>query len=372
MENFNMSAQATSSNLQVLARIERLRQYLQSDPDNASLLRDLAREGLSAGQYEDVVRAIDRLRALGLADGNDEAANVYALVWLGRINEAVACGLKALESWPEEGAVRVELCRALLKARHFSDVLEHCRCEFDDPALMQMAGDFQLQALWHLGELNAAIELGAKLVESFPENPQLLALYSALLYDDDRMPEAVTIANKAYALSPKLAYSSLHVLASDRLAKQDINGAMRLLNEAQQVRTDDGRVLLIKGSAELMQGNLDQAVTDLQKAQVIFPGHPGTHLSLAWVYITRSQFDEAESTIQAAISASPAFAESHGTMAVVYALRGQAEEAKQCIRRASLLDKDCFSARYAQSLLDGLATKRTSELFKELMSSFKL
>jgi tetratricopeptide (TPR) repeat protein len=372
MESLKMSTQANSSNQQVSARIERLRQYLQDDPDNVPLLRDLAREALSTGQYEDVITAIDRLRDLGSADGNDEAACVYALVWLGRIDQAVACGLQARQSWPDEGAVRLELCRALLRAKRFTEVLEHCSGEFDDTALTQMAGDFHLQALWHLGELEMAVELGSKLVESFPENPQLLAHYSALLYDSERMPEALTMASRAYAISPKLAYSSLHVLASDRLTKQDIKGAMKLLNEAQQLRTDDGRVLLIKGSAELMQGNIDQAVADLEKAQIIFPGHPGTHLTLAWVHITRSQLDEAERIIHIAITASPAFAESHGTLAVVHAMRGQAEEARQCIRRATLLDKDCFAARYAQSLLDGKSASRTSELFKELVSSLKI
>jgi tetratricopeptide (TPR) repeat protein len=371
MENFNMSAQS-SSNQQGSSRIERLRQYLQADPGNASLLRDLAREGLSTGQYEEVVHAMAQLRDLGLAEPNDEAACVYALFRLGRIEQAVDCGLKARAAWPDDDAVRVELSRALLTARRFAEVLEHCAGAFDDPALTQMAGDFHLQALWHLGELNAAVDLGARLVESFPDNPRLLAQYSALLYDVERMPEAVVMANRAYALSPTQAYSSLHVLASDRLTKQDINGAMKLLNEAQQMRSDDGRVLLIKGSAELMQGNIDQAVSDLQKAQTIFPGHPGTHLTLAWVYITRAQLDEAEATVHAAIAASPAFAESHGTLAVVHAMRGQSDEAKQCIRRATLLNKDCFSARYAQSLLDGQTAGRTSDLFKELMRSVKL
>lgn len=354
------------------SRIERLWQYLAADPGNVSLLRDLAREGMSTGAFEEAIKALNMLRDINASDANDEAAIIHAMTKLGRFEEAAERGLHAREQWPDDDAVRVELSRALLNARRFDEALMHSEGEYEDPVLAQMAGEFRLQALWHRGDLTAASELAAHLVQQYPDNPRLLAQYSALLYDQERVTEAFDAARHAYAISPDHAYSALHVLASERLLQQDLPGALALLERAQKVRTDDGRIWLIKGSALLMMGQIDDAVVALKHALQIFPGHPGSHLTLAWVYITQRQLDEAEATIHTAIAASPAFAESHGTLAVVLALKGQQEEARQSIRRATLLNKAGFAARYAQSVLDGQPIGSVDKIYKDVMRNMKI
>ncbi|MGC4061438.1 MAG: tetratricopeptide repeat protein [Aquabacterium sp.] len=357
---------------QAPSRIDRLWQYLAADPANTSLLRDIAREGMGTGAHEQALKALAQLAELGMADANDAAATIHVLLKLGRVEQACEHALQAREKWPEDGPVRVETGRAMLNARRFDDVLTHCAGDFDDAALAQMAGEFKLQALWHLGETDAASELASHLVAQFPDNPRLVAQYSALLYDQERSAEAFEAARRAYTLSPQQAYSALHVLASERLLQRDLDGAMKLVDEAQRYRTDDGRVWLIKGSVELMAGKVDDAIVDLKRALSIYPDHPGTHLTLAWVYITRGELDQAEATAHNAIEASPAFAESHGTLAVVYAMKGQEHEAKQSIRRATLLDKTGFSARYAQSLLDGNPPGSVEEIYKDLAQRVKI
>ena len=354
------------------SRIDRLWQYLEADPSNASLLRDIAREGMSTGAYEQAVKALDKLHELQVSEANDEAAAIHALVKMGQIEQACERGLLARAQWPDDGALRVETARAMLNARRFDDVLTQCQGDYTEPALAQMAGEFKLQALWQQGEVDAASELASHLVEQFPDNPRIVAQYSALLYDQSRPQEAFEAARHAYTLSPQHAYTALHVLASERLLHQDIPGALKLVDEAQRVRTDDGRVWLLKGSALLMSGKVDEALVDLNRALTIFPDHPGTHLTLAWVYITRGDLDKAEATVHNAIEASPAFGESHGTLAVVYAMKGQADEARQSIRRAKLLDKTGFAARYAQSLLDGTPPGSVEDIYKDLAQRVKL
>lgn len=367
-----MATDTAGSTQPTPSRIDRLWQYLEADPSNASLLRDIAREGMSTGAFDQALKALDKLQELQLSDANDEAAAIHALLKLGRVEAACERGLHACERWPDDGAVRVETSRALLNMRRFDEVLTHCSGDFDDPALAQMAGEFKLQALWHQGEVDAAAELAAYLVKAFPDNPRLVAQYSALLYDQEHAKEAFEAARQAYSLSPQHAYAALHVLASERLLNRDISGAMKFVDEAQRVRQDDGRVWLLKGSAQLMLGKVDEAIGDLKRALAIFPDHPGSHLTLAWVYITRGELDEAEATVHNAIEASPAFAESHGTLAVVYAMKGNVEEAQRSIRRATLLDKTCFSSRYAQSILDGNPPGSIEDIYKDLAQRVKI
>lgn len=354
------------------SRIERLWQYLENDPGNTSLLRDLAREGMGTGAFDQALTALNKLAELQASEGNDEAAAIHALIKLGRLDEACERGLRAREQWPEDGAVRVETTRAMLNARRFDEALSHSEGEFDDPALTQMAGELRLQAMWHKEEVDAASDLAAQLAEQFPNNPRIVSQYSALLYDQARSKEAFEAAHKAYALSPLHAYTALHVLASEKLLQRDTAGALKLVEEAQRSRTDDGRIWLLKGSAQLMAGQVEEAIVDLQRALAIFPGHPGTHLTLAWVYITRGELDLAEATVHNAIEASPAFGESHGTLAVVYAMKGQKEEAARSIRRASLLDKDGFSARYAQTILDGNPAGSVEDIYRDLAQRVKI
>ncbi len=366
----NPGEPATSSSTP--SRIERLWLFLEADPDNTNLLRDIAREGLSTGAFEHALKALDKLASMDASDANDEAAALHALLKLGHVEQACERGLHARERWPQDGAVRVETSRALLNARRFDDALAHSEGAYEDAALAQMAGELRLQALWHKGDLSAACELANQLAAQFPDNPRITAQYSALLYDQDKPQEAFEAAHRAYQLSPLHAYTALHVLASEKLLHRDVPGALKFVEEAQRARADDGRIWLIKGSALLMAGKVDDAIADLKRALAIFPKHPGTHLTLAWVYITRGELDAAEGAVHNAIEASPAFGESHGTLAVVYALKGQAEEARQSIRRASLLDKNGFAARYAQTILGGNPAGSVEEIYKDLAQRVKV
>lgn len=354
------------------SRIERLWQYLEADPSNTSLLRDIAREAMGTGAFDQAVKALSQLAELKASEANDEAAAIHALIKLGRVDEACERGLRAREQWPEDGAVRVETTRAMLNARRFDEAISHSEGEFDDPALTQMAGELRLQAMWHKGETDSAAELAAQLAEQFPDNPRIVSQYSALLYDQELTKEAFEVAHRAYALSPLHAYTALHVLASEKLLQRDTAAALKLVEEAQRTRTDDGRIWLLKGSARLMAGQVDDAIGDLQRALAIYPDHPGTHLTLAWVYITRGELDAAEATVHNAIEASPAFGESHGTLAVVYAMKGQTEEAARSIRRATLLDKNGFAARYAQTILDGNPAGSVEDIYKDLAQRVKI
>lgn len=350
------------------SRLERLASYLQADPDNVNLLRDMAKEALSERLYPQAIEALNRLEALGQHDANDAAAKLFAQVRAGQIDQACDYARAARQAWPDDEAVRLEGARALFHARQYQETIDWVQsAPFTDAALAQMAGDVLLQSMWHLGELEQACQIGAQILAQWPDNPVLCSIYSALLYDNDDMNQAFEYAKRAYTVSPAHAYQALHVLASERLLRQDLPGAMRFVELAQGQRQDDGRVWLIKGSVEMIAGQTDQALGSLKAALQAYPNHPGSYLALAWLQLTQKLFDEAAATVQQAIAVSPAFAESHGTLATILWLQGDADGAKASIRRAQLLDKDSYAAKYAQALMDGAAPEQIQELGKQVL-----
>lgn len=353
-------------------RIERLRSYLEADPGNLNLLRDIAREGMLTGQFESALKALDALSQQGASDANDEAAAIHALLKLGQVSQASDRADAAFERWPQDEAVRVEAARAWLNSGRNEDVLLACEPPFVEPIIDRMAAELHGQALWRLTRLEDALAFTAAAVARHSDDARLLALHSALQYDDGKMGPAFETARRARALSPQHAYLALHVLASACLMRQDVAGAQALIDEALANTHQDGRIWLLKGSTEMLAGQFDAAMASLREATQIFPDHPGSHLTLAWLQLLQGNLDVAEEIIQRAIEVSPAFAESHGTLAVIHARRGHREDAERCIRRATLLDRDGFAARYAQKVLDGTATEDVSDLLTDLATRVQI
>ena len=317
--------------------------------------------------YDSAAQAVARLRELGLSEGGDEAAAIHALVKTGNSQEAARIAVGALERWPGDEGVRLEGARAWLNLQRFDEAVEWARGPFQEDAVGQMAAEITVLAHWHGQRLDAAEDAGRVALASWPDNPRLLSSVSAVLFDMGRAEDAFAMAQRAQDISPAHAYESLHVLASRSLLHRDMDGAQHWIDQAQEVRTDDGRIWLLRGSVGLIANRHEEAIADLKKALSIYPGHPGTHLTLAWLYIIQKRLTDAEATIQEAIAASPAFAESHGTLAVVQSLRGHEDLARASIRRATLLDREGFAARYAQNLLAGSDAAELQELVKKLV-----
>lgn len=347
-------------------RLGRLWTFHQQDPANQALLRDIAREAMAVHAYADVLKAVALLALAGIREPDLEAAATLALFCSGQVTSALERVHAARQEWPDDDALRFEWARASLYARQYDQVLQACRQAFEDARFIPLAAEWQTMAHWQLGQLDEARACAEHLLQQHPQAIRVRALLSAVLYDLGHMRDAIVQARQAYQQNPAQSYYALQVLASERLLARDTAACLALVDTALQERDDDGRIWLLKGAAKEMAGDTRAALADLRRAQALLPSHPGTHLMAAWANLALEQFDEAEVDVQAALAASPAFAESHGTLAVVYARRGERDAAANSIRRATLLDKQCFSARFAQTLLDGNEAQKVPELFQEL------
>lgn len=348
-------------------RLQRLKAYLEADPGNVHLIRDVAGEAMRGRDFAAAVDALNQLCSLGQAEANDEAALIHALVRLGRATEAISVAEEALARWPADEAIRLEGARARLNSRQFEGAIDWAQGSFGDESLAQMAAEITTLACWHAGRLDDAKDVGLTALKRWPDNPRLLSCTSAVLFDLDQLEPAFELAHRAHAASPAHAYEALHVLASEQIMRQDQVSALQWLDKALGITQNDGRIWLLKGTSHMAMNQMDEARHALQQATALFPGHAGSHLALAWLYISQNQLDLAEDTAQSAITASPSFGESHGTLAVVHALKGRTDDAQQSVRRALLLDREGFAARYAQTLLAGGQPEAVQTLFAEVI-----
>lgn len=119
MESHNSAASESSSQQPSLARLRRLEGFLAVDPENATLLREYAREAHRASHFEAVVSAMERLRLAGQSNSADDALAAAALRRTGRLEEAVQHQKTGLTERPDDPSLRLELARCHMAARQF-------------------------------------------------------------------------------------------------------------------------------------------------------------------------------------------------------------------------------------------------------------
>lgn len=95
--------------------------------------------------------------------------------------------------------------------------------------------------------------------------------------------------------------------------------------------------------------------------------HIGTWHGLALSLVLQGRLDEAQSLYEQTLEMDRNFAESHGGLAVVLALKQQPELAQQSLDRALGLDKQSFSAAYAQALLAPGGVEKSQTLLRQIL-----
>jgi Flp pilus assembly protein TadD len=119
----------------------------------------------------------------------------------------------------------------------------------------------------------------------------------------------------------------------------------------------------------MLSSELDNAIDDLQKAVRYMPEHLGTWHALAWAQIVTDRISDARQTLLACMDIDRNFGETHGGLAVIDILENHRESAKEHIKRALRLDKNSFSARFAESLLvQDSDPEQARQIIQEILS----
>ncbi len=338
----NASIDATLPEKQ--ARLERLQDYLQQDPDNLSLLSDVALAAFEAAQPSLAKELFIRYKTL--AEPSDSLLNMAGLLALRENNVAGAIGYftELASVHPKSAEVIYNLAYAEGLSGEFDRALE--RLSDDISIAYPPAALLRMRLLHHAGRIDEAIAEGESTLIRGPGASDVEGLLAVLYLDKGDLKSAATHA--AAAGDESDALTTLGMLELESGSTDDARMRFEHLVEAQP---KSGRAWLGLGLASLANQSIADARVSLDRAARLLVRHPGSWLASGWAHLLDGSLDDAQVAFEEATRIDRNFAEAHGSLAVLAVRRGESESAARFIAVAMRLDSQCLSAALARSEL---------------------
>ena len=100
-----------------------------------------------------------------------------------------------------------------------------------------------------------------------------------------------------------------------------------------------------------MTGEADAAPADIDRGAELFGTHLGSWIAAGWAHFIAGDHAAARARFERALALDPTFAESHGGLAVIDVAEGKLKQASERTKVALRLDRECYGAALARSLL---------------------
>lgn len=342
------------------AAVERYERYTQVDPRNPALWIRFGDVLHQAGEFDRAEQAFRE--SLEIEPASAVAWSRIAAVELSRggFAEAERILRRLLGEGEQDTALLFNLALALYWQRRFEAAIQILEPLTRAARHAQDAGYYYLSCLHNLDRTEEALAQGSALLKRTP-SPKIRGYLALIHLDASEMSQACELAREALRDQPENPDAAA-VLGTYAIENQQIEEAERLLHivaaqEPNNVRSWQGLAL-----TALYRQQPDEATGHLQRAMASDPGNLGNFITLGWVHITRRDFLTAERVFRDGIEVDRNHAELHGGLASALVFQNRVEEAKREIGLALGLDRQCFGAIYARSILlrlDGKEDKST-------------
>lgn len=356
------------------ARIERFRQYLQSDPGNLGLLSELCDALLDAGETQAALEVLQP----ALSQHPEDAGLRYRLGVIQRRLGQFAAALATLSQLRQEGtqaaAVDYELaCVHMLlnDAQAGAEVLAQLVQMPDYESVFPDADFLLLRSLHQNEQIEQAIAHGQRVLARGTADARVLGAMATLYIDNAQIDEAGLLLRGVQPqlpadLSPPVraeleSAGGFVALNSDELDRAEMHFQSSLRLDAQFARS-----LLGLGLVQAASGHLPQAQELLQRTVQAMPEHIGSWHTLAWMQLAQDDIDGAAANFDHALQMDPSFGESQGGMALIAALRGDHAKARELCKLGARLDKNSMNVLAAQLVLQHGSLK-SPELLKSAL-----
>lgn len=280
------------------------------------VLHRMAQLALAAGDYALALDCLETLRDLHDGDVALDHDHAFALMCLGRLDDALVATASALE-------------------RHGHH-----------PSLQLLQGRMALLS----GDLDAAVAVLSTLAAAQPTDAQVRGVLALALMDHGDLSLAATHADAAIALQSH-QHEALLVLGSLALWQNAPALAVSYFQRAVDTHPGSGRALSGLGQGQMLQGGINAAESTLQLATQAMPQHLGTWHALAWSQLLQGNVSAARVSFEQSYAVDRTFGDTHGGLALVHALQGRNGEAEDALKRAFRLDPNSMTAHYAQVVL---------------------
>lgn len=334
-------------------RLDQLLGYLDSDPDNTALIQDTIDAAISAGELDRADALCARLGTL--QPQTIEATYFGGLVAMHRLDFARAADLMApLLEREDHPNIRFNLAwsRAMLGDK--DDALK--LIDERTSTAIAAAAMLRVQLLHESGDFDGALVEGRQALERFPQDAGLLAAMSTLALDVEDLDLARRCVAGAGDHPEALAAAGVLELQDG-----DPEVARIRFDRSIALREHNPRAWIGRGLAALVQHDAARAAEDIDHGAQQFHDHIGSWIAAGWAHYLAGNIEAAHARFERAMMIDQTFAESHGSLAVIDITGGDLATARRRIRTAIGLDRNCFSAAFAQILLasDDPAQART-------------
>lgn len=343
------------------AQLSRLLSFLNSDPDNPSLLGDAVQAALDKGDTEQASELVARLQAV--TPGATSALYLAAMVAMRRLDFAAARDLLRQVADQENGPnVRFSLawCEAMM-----GDKTEALGC-LDERTTdaIPAAAMLRTQLLHESGDFAGALEFGKAALTRFPDDRGLLSAVATLAIDLEDVELARECAHRGGDHPEALAASGILDLQDG-----DIETARLRFERSLAIRDHNPRAWIGRGLSSLVQSDPASAAADLDRGAQQFEKHIGTWIAAGWAHYLSGDVAAATDRFERAMAIDANFAECHGSLAVIDLARGDAASARQRMTTALRLDRNCFSAALAQLLMNQGNPERNRQIVEQAFNT---
>lgn len=328
----SMSDLPTQANLE--ARAARLLALLETDPGNLNLLADAAATAFDARRLNDCDALLARYEAIQPLPPTLRNMRGLSAMSQGRFEDA----LRAFESDAQaldEPVLRYN--RAYAHAMLGAYTIALALLNDDVIAQVPQAVGLRMRLLHHLGDLDAAIELGRR--HANDATADVHGWLATALFDAGDIDTAREYAQRAVD-TPE----GLFIIGLLALQDSDSGTAMQAGQRALAMNPASGRAKLTLGLALLAQEQLQPGAACLDEAAGLLKSHAGTWVAAGWAYLLAGQLQTARARFETSMQLDRNFSEGIGGLAVVNMLAGQMDEADRLAEAALRLDRNCLSA----------------------------
>ena len=334
----------TDPGVSAQSRLRSLQAFLEHDPGNLKLIADTAAAAIEADEPVEAERLIARYARL--SELPPELLNLQGVAALAqdRYEDAAPIFERLLHDAPGDTALRFNLAWCKAAAADYGGA-EGLLDEATTSAI-SAAATLKVQCLHHLGRADDALRIGEPLAARYPLNSELLGKLALAAFD---VEDPVTAERLALAAGAQ--HDALAALGTLRLGADRVSEASAMFDEALSLYPEDARALLGKGLVLLTDNQPEAAVARLDQAAKLFGRHLGSWVASGWTYFALGDRRTSRARFETALSIDDTFAETHGGLAVLDVVEGDLESAQRRVTIALRLDRRCFGAALASSLL---------------------
>lgn len=325
-------------------RLKRLLSFVEQDPTNLQLLADAAECALDAGDTATATQLLDRYAAQTPLPPQLLNLRGHVALQDQRYDHAAAIFRELLPANELDTSLRFNLAWSLAMQNDFAG----SGALLDDATIdaNPRAASLLIEALHHQGLIEEALERGADLAARHPADASLMGALATAALDIEQRDLALQYAEQAADNPDGLSTLGMLALENDDPAK-----ALPMFQQALASAPNNPRALLGEGLVLLSQGNQAAASHALDGAAERFGTHLGTWVAAGWSHFVQGDYKTSRARFEAALAVDDTFAETHGGLAVLDVVEGHLDEARRRTEIAFKLDRACFSAALARSML---------------------